>query len=86
MTVTKSFRDAMKAGMVVAPGAYDCITARSIERAGFSAIYMTGGGTAASLGYPDFGLLTMTEMADNAGRIAASVKLQIGRASGRERV
>ncbi|MDO8974732.1 oxaloacetate decarboxylase [Reyranella sp.] len=77
MTVTKSFRDAMKAGMVVAPGAYDCITARSIERAGFSAIYMTGGGTAASLGYPDFGLLTMTEMADNAGRIAASVKLPV---------
>ncbi|NDH63420.1 MAG: carboxyvinyl-carboxyphosphonate phosphorylmutase, partial [Alphaproteobacteria bacterium] len=63
--------------MVVAPGAYDCITARSIERAGFSALYMTGGGTAASLGYPDYGLLTMTEMADNAGRIAASVKLPV---------
>ena len=77
MTVTKAFRDAMKTGMVVAPGAYDCITARSIERAGFSAIYMTGGGTAASLGYPDYGLLTMTEMADNAGRIAASVKLPV---------
>jgi 2-methylisocitrate lyase-like PEP mutase family enzyme len=38
---------------------------------------MTGGGTAASLGYPDYGLLTMTEMADNAGRIAASVKLPV---------
>ena len=77
MTVTKAFRDAMTKGMVVAPGAYDCITARSIERAGFSAVYMTGGGTAASLGYPDYGLLTMTEMADNAGRIAASVKLPV---------
>ena len=77
MSVTKAFRDAMKTGMVVAPGAYDCLTARSIERAGFSAIYMTGGGTAASMGYPDYGLLTMTEMADNAGRIAASVKLPV---------
>ena len=77
MTVTKAFRDAMTKGMVVAPGAYDCITARSIERAGFSAVYMTGGGTAASLGYPDYGLLTMTEVADNAGRIAASVKLPV---------
>ncbi len=77
MTVTKAFRDAMTKGMVVAPGAYDCITARSIERAGFSAVYMTGGGTAASLGYPDYGLLTMTEMADNAGRIAASVRLPV---------
>jgi 2-methylisocitrate lyase-like PEP mutase family enzyme len=77
MSVTKAFRDAMKTGMVVAPGAYDCLTARSIERAGFSAVYMTGGGTAASMGYPDYGLLTMTEMADNAGRIAASVKLPV---------
>ena len=77
MSVTKALRDAMKTGMVVAPGAYDCLTARSIERAGFSAVYMTGGGTAASMGYPDYGLLTMTEMADNAGRIAASVKLPV---------
>ena len=77
MTTTKAFRDAMTKGRVVAPGAYDCITARSIERAGFSAVYMTGGGTAASLGYPDYGLLTMTEMADNAGRIAASVRLPV---------
>ena len=77
MSVTKAFRDAMKTGMVVAPGAYDCLTARAIERAGFSAVYMTGGGTAASMGYPDYGLLTMTEMAENAGRIAASVKLPV---------
>jgi 2-methylisocitrate lyase-like PEP mutase family enzyme len=38
---------------------------------------MTGGGSASYLGYPDYGLLTMTEMADNAGRIAASVKLPV---------
>src|ERR1700704_6984113 len=77
MTRGKSFRDAMKRGMVAAPGAYDCITARSIERAGFDAVYMTGGGTASSLGYPDYGILTMTEMADNAGRIATAVKLPV---------
>ena len=77
MTRGKSFREAMKRGMVAAPGAYDCITARSIERAGFDAVYMTGGGTAASLGYPDYGMLTMTEMADNAGRIATAVKLPV---------
>lgn len=77
MTAKRAFRDAMKKGMVVAPGAYDCITARAIERAGFSAVYMTGGGTASSLGYPDYGLLTMTEMAENAGRIATAVKLPV---------
>ncbi|GEP54901.1 isocitrate lyase/PEP mutase family protein [Reyranella soli] len=77
MSKGKSFRDAMKRGMVAAPGCFDCITARSIERAGFAAAYMTGAGTAASLGYPDYGLVTMTEMAANAGRIATAIKLPV---------
>jgi 2-methylisocitrate lyase-like PEP mutase family enzyme len=64
-------------GMVVAPGAYDCITARLIEQAGFAAVYMTGAGTAASLGYPDFGLVTMSEMVANARRIAAAVEVPV---------
>jgi len=64
-------------GMVVAPGAYDCIGAKVIEQAGFTAVYMTGAGTAATLGYPDYGLITMSEMADNAGRIAAAVKVPV---------
>src|SRR5215510_916126 len=63
--------------MVVAPGAYDCITARTIAQAGFAAVYMTGAGTAATLGYPDYGLLTMSEMADNAGRIAVAVDVPV---------
>jgi len=67
----------MKRGMVAAPGCYDCITARSIERAGFEAVYMTGAGTAATLGYPDFGLVTLSEMVANAGRIAAAVELPV---------
>src|SRR6202049_2067158 len=64
-------------GLLVAPGAYDCISARTIEQAGFSAVYMTGAGTAATLGYPDYGLLTMSEIADNAGRLAAAVKVPV---------
>ena len=64
-------------GMIVAPGAYDCITARLIARAGFDAVYMTGAGTAATLGYPDFGLVTMSEMVANGGRIAAAVDLPV---------
>jgi 2-methylisocitrate lyase-like PEP mutase family enzyme len=78
MTQTARFRDLMRRnGMVVAPGAYDCITARLIERAGFDAVYMTGAGTAATLGYPDFGLVTMSEMVGNAGRIATAVDLPV---------
>lgn len=78
MSRAKAFREQLnKGGMVVAPGAYDCVMARAIERAGFGAVYMTGGGTAASHGYPDYGLLTMTEMAENAGRIATAVSLPV---------
>jgi 2-methylisocitrate lyase-like PEP mutase family enzyme len=78
MTQAARFRELLKRdGMVVAPGAYDCITARLIERAGFDCVYMTGAGTAATLGYPDFGLVTMSEMVDNAGRIATAVGLPV---------
>ena len=63
--------------LVVAPGAYDCLTARLVEQAGFPVVYMTGAGTAASLGYPDYGLVTMSEMAANAARIAAAVAVPV---------
>ena len=57
--------------ILVAPGVVDGIGARLVAGIGFDAIYMTGAGTTASrLGMPDVGLLTMTEMADNAARIA----------------
>ena len=78
MTQAARFRELLRRdGMIVAPGAYDCITARMIARAGFDCVYMTGAGTAATLGYPDFGLVTMSEMVDNAGRIAAAVDLPV---------
>jgi 2-methylisocitrate lyase-like PEP mutase family enzyme len=63
--------------MVIAPGAYDAITARTIAQAGFPVVYMTGAGTAASLGYPDFGLVTMTEMVANAARIVRAADLPV---------
>ena len=63
--------------LVVAPGSYDAITARLIEQAGFAAIYMTGAGVSASLGYPDYGLVTMSEMVERAGVIARSVSLPV---------
>jgi len=63
---------------IVAPGAFDPLAARLVEEAGFPAVYMTGFGTSAALlGRPDVGLLTMTEMADNAARIAACVDIPV---------
>jgi 2-methylisocitrate lyase-like PEP mutase family enzyme len=63
---------------VLAPGAYDALTARLIEAAGFDAVYMTGFGTAASrLGRPDVGLLTMSETVDNASRMVETVNIPV---------
>ena len=63
---------------IVAPGAFDPLAARLVEEAGFPAVYMTGFGTSAALlGRPDVGLLTMTEMVDNAARIAACVDIPV---------
>ena len=65
-------------GTVLAPGAFDPLAARLVEEAGFPAVYMTGFGTSAALlGRPDVGLLTMTEMAGNAGRIADCVDIPV---------
>ena len=78
MTQSSRFRALLQRDeMIVAPGAYDCITAKLIEQAGFAAVYMTGAGTAASLGYPDFGIVTMSEMVANAGRLVAAVEVPV---------
>jgi 2-methylisocitrate lyase-like PEP mutase family enzyme len=78
MTAGERLRALLDGGeLVVAPGAYDAFTARMVEHAGFPAVYMTGAGTAASLGYPDYGLLTMSEMAGNAARMAAAVQVPV---------
>ena len=63
--------------MVVAPGAYDGLTARLVEQAGFPAVYMTGAGTSLARGFPDFGLLGMSEMVENAGVLARTVAIPV---------
>ena len=45
----------------MAPGAYDTLTARLVQQAGFEAVYLTGGGYSRANGYPDLGLLTLSE-------------------------
>ncbi len=66
-----------KQGLVV-PGAYDCVSARLVERAGFHAVYMTGYGTSASrLGLPDLGFAGLAEMADHARNMASAVSIPL---------
>jgi 2-methylisocitrate lyase-like PEP mutase family enzyme len=64
-------------GMVIAPGAYDGLTAMLVAQAGFPAVYMTGAGTSLAHGYPDFGLLTATEMIANAARMVRAADIPV---------
>ncbi|HUB49817.1 MAG TPA: isocitrate lyase/PEP mutase family protein [Acetobacteraceae bacterium] len=63
--------------MIIAPGAYDPLTAMLVAQAGFPAVYMTGAGTSVSHGYPDFGLLTGSEMVANAARMTRAVDIPL---------
>ena len=78
MSQAAKFSAMLKSGkMIVAPGAIDCITGKLIDQAGFEAAYMTGAGTSATLGYPDYGLITMSEMVGNAARIANAISIPL---------
>ena len=79
MRATTKFRKLLEQpGIIMAPGAYDCLTAKLVETAGFPAVYMTGAGTSvARLGYPDLALATMTEMLDNAAQISSIVDIPV---------
>ncbi|MFI5607746.1 oxaloacetate decarboxylase [Amycolatopsis sp. NPDC051903] len=78
-TPRKRLRELLTAGApLVAPGAYDALSARLVEQAGFDVVYMTGFGTTASLiGRPDVGLLSGAEMIDNATRIVSAVDVPV---------
>src|SRR3989338_4280591 len=79
MTPRRTLRTlvAKKQGLVV-PGAYDGISAKLVEQAGFPAVYMTGYGTSASrLGLPDLGFAGLGEMADHARNMASVVAIPL---------
>jgi 2,3-dimethylmalate lyase len=79
MHTTTRLRQLLRApGIIVAPGAYDCLTAKLIEREGFAAVYMTGAGTALTrIGKPDLGFATLSEMVSNAAAIASTVAIPL---------
>ena len=79
MTKAKKLRELLDGSKIImAPGAYDAWSARLIEKAGFSAVYMTGYGVSASvLGRPDIGLISMQEMAEAAKNICACTEVPV---------
>ena len=63
--------------LVLAPGVFDALSARLVERCGFEAVYASGGAIARSLGFPDLGLVTQTEVADVLRRICQATSLPV---------
>lgn len=62
---------------VVAPGAYDGLTARLVEQAGFPAVYASGGAIARSTGIPDLGLMSLPENADRLATMVDAVRIPL---------
>jgi len=79
MHPAEKLRDLMeRPGLLEVPGAYDGLSARLVERAGFAAAYVTGFGAAASrLGMPDTGLVSFKEMADHVAALADAVSIPL---------
>jgi methylisocitrate lyase len=69
-------RELIRDGSVAMPGVFNAAAGLLVERAGFSAVYISGAGLCnATAGVPDVGLLTLTEVAQLAGYIARAVKI-----------
>ena len=66
-----------RSGYTIVPGAYDPLTARLVEQAGFDAVYLTGGGFSRASGYPDLGLLTVAENAHFIGLAVEAVGIPV---------
>jgi 2-methylisocitrate lyase-like PEP mutase family enzyme len=78
MSKAAALRAQLREGrLIVAPGAFDGLTGCAIERAGFKLAYMTGAGTSITHGYPDYGLLTLTEMVANAQKISNAISIPL---------
>src|SRR5262245_19860603 len=73
----KSLRDLIDAGPRMVPGAFNALTARMAARSGFEVIYISGAALAASMGMPDVGLLTLSEVVDQTRVIASAVSIPV---------
>jgi methylisocitrate lyase len=73
-----TLRERIDQGTVLMPGAFNALSARLIERAGFEGVYVSGAVLANSVGgVPDVGLMTLTELRDHAAHIAAVTSVPI---------
>ena len=62
---------------VITPGVFDGLSARLVEQGAFKAVYASGGAIARSAGYPDLGLLSVTEVVDRLSQIVNAVSIPV---------
>jgi methylisocitrate lyase len=79
MTVKNNFKQLLnESKILVLPGIYDCLSAKIAQQIGFEAVFTSGYGISAStLGMPDYGFVTATEMLNSVGHIAAAVDIPV---------
>lgn len=63
--------------LLIAPGAFDGLSARLVEEAGFEAVYLSGGAVARSMGVPDIGLVTLSEVIERAAQVVSAVEVPV---------
>ncbi len=78
MSRSKQLRDLLNSQQLhIAPGVFDGMSAKLVEQAGFSLLYASGGAISRGAGFPDIGLLTMTEMCDRLANIVDATGLPV---------
>ena len=78
MTTTRVQKILDEVGSLAFPGIYDTLSAKIAEKVGFPMAFVSGYSLAAStIGEPDFGLLTQTEVVERARHICGSVNIPI---------
>src|SRR5215470_12073626 len=73
----RRLREAWAKEPIQVPGVFNALVARMAERLGFRGVYLSGGALSAAAGVPDVGLLTLTDFADEARRIALATSLPL---------
>src|SRR5947209_20632766 len=73
----RQLRDAWTAGAVAVPGVFNALVARMAEQLGFRAVYLSGAALSAATGFPDVGLVTLTEFVDQARSITQATRLPL---------
>ena len=74
----RSLRDAVERSTILIPGAFNALTARLIECAGFQAMYLSGAAfSAGALALPDIGLFTLSELVNETTRLTRASSLPL---------